>query len=78
MHGDDDAADGALLQLAAHGGHGVVDPGAEARVARLADGEVERAGREEGGWRVEGAVVEEGVQREGEEGGEGGEEGSGG
>lgn len=75
VHDDGDATHSAVLELLGDGGDGVVDPGAEARVAGLVDGEVEGAGGEEGCGGVEGAVVEEGVEREGEEGCEGGEEG---
>ena len=42
---------------------------------RLADGVVVGACGNEGGWRVEGAFIEEGVDCDGEEGGQGSEEG---
>lgn len=72
---EDDAGDGAGAELGGDGGDGVGDPGAEARVAGLADGEVVGAGGEEGGCGIEAAVVEQRVDGDGEEGGEGGEEG---
>lgn len=59
------------------GGDGVVDPVADGGVAGLRDGEVVGAGEEEGGGGIEGAVVEEGVNCEGEESGEGVEEAGG-
>ena len=71
VDGQDDAVDGGALQLGGYGGDGVGDPGADARVAGLVDGEVVGAGGEEGLRGVEVAVVEEGVDGEGEEGGEG-------
>ena len=74
VDGQDDAVDGGALELCGDGGDGVGDPDADARVAGLADGEVVGAGGEEGLGGVEAAVVEEGVDGEGEEGGEGGEE----
>lgn len=78
MHDDGDARDGARAETGRHGVDGVVDPCAEARVAGLADGEVEGAGGEEGLFGVEAAVVEEGVDGDCEEGCECGEEGGGG
>lgn len=61
--------------LCGDGGDGVPEPGADAGVSRLVDGQVVGAGCEKGSRRVELAVVEDGVQRNGEEVGEGGEEG---
>lgn len=75
MHDKDDAPGGAGVELVGNCGHGVVDPGADGRVAGLVDGEVEGAGGEEGCWWVEVAVVEQRVDGDGEERGEGGEEG---
>lgn len=77
VHGHSDTPHGAFLQLHLDSGHGIVDPRAEARVARLAHGQVEGARGQEGRARVEAAVVEQRVQGEGEEGREGGEEGGG-
>lgn len=68
MNSEDDAADGAYAQLCGDGGDSVGYPGAETGMAGLMDGEIVCAGCEEGcGW-VEGAVVEEGVDGDGEEG----------
>lgn len=65
-----DAGDGARAEARGYCVDGVVDPGAEAGVAGLADGEVEGAGGEEGIFGVEAAVVEEGVDGYCEEGSE--------
>lgn len=74
MHDERDAAGGTLANLRLGGGDGVAYPRADARVARLVDGEVVGARREEAGCWVEGAVVEQRVDGDGEEAGEGVEE----
>lgn len=75
VHGEGNAAGGGGAELVGDGGDGVADPGADGRVAGLVDGQVVGAGEEECGGRVEAAVVEEGVDGDGEERGEGGDEG---
>lgn len=75
MHDKDDAPGGAGVELVGDCADGVVDPGADGRVAGLVHGEVEGAGGEEGCRRVEAAVVEQRVDGNGEERGEGGQEG---
>lgn len=72
---DGEARDGALLQLGFYRGDGVGDPRADVGVAGLVDGRVVEARAEEGGWWVEGAEVEDGVDVGGEEVREGGEGG---
>lgn len=74
MDDEDDLLHGRARKLDLDGGHGVEDPFADLGVARLVDGEVVRPRGEKGCLRVEGAVVEEGVDGKREEGGEGGEE----
>jgi hypothetical protein len=67
VHDEDDAPDGADVELVGDCGDGVVDPGADGWVAGLMYGEVEGAGGEEGRCGIEIAVVEEGVDGDGEE-----------
>ena len=61
--------DSGLLQLRADGGDGVVDPGADGRVAVLAHGVVVGACGEKGASWVDGAEVEDVVGADCEEGG---------
>jgi hypothetical protein len=73
MHDKHDSVNSSCLKLRNDSGHGVVHPSTNSRVPRLLYGEVVSPSGEEGvGW-IERAVVQEGVDGEGEEGGEVGE-----
>lgn len=68
MYDENNPLNGGGAQLGDHRGHGVRDPETYPGVSRLVDREVVCAGGEEGHLRVEGAVIEQGVEGEGEEG----------
>lgn len=64
-----------LEHLNLDGGDGILDPFADLGVAALPDWVVVFAGAEEGGWRVDVALVEDGVDGDGEEVAECGDDG---
>ena len=77
MNGHGNALDATGAELCCDGRDGIIDPGADAWVAGLVDGEIVGANGGKGRGRVEVAMVEESVDCYCKEGGKGGEQGRG-